>query len=203
MNRKTSRINCLRSVVGLLAMGLSFAALGAAQSSEVAKGQVNYFPTYAVGPQNNGTWVVSDGAIISPAGTQVNLGIRVRAKAVALNPKLSTNTAAVLTMGTSLTDGNGAVEIFDVNTGAVLQNYSTFGLDPTGSYAGLSYSKDGQYLAFSQDSSWVTIAKVNTTTGLLWAAAAVASRQRMVSSTDFLNASARMVDHLRISRRRI
>jgi len=58
----------------------------------------------------------------SADGTQVNLGIRVRAKAVALNPK--GHTAAVLTMGTSPSNGNGAVEIFDTKTGAVLQNYS-------------------------------------------------------------------------------
>jgi DNA-binding beta-propeller fold protein YncE len=99
--------------------------------------------------------------VINPAGTQVNLGIRVRAKAVALNPNLKTHTAAVLTMGTSADDGNGAVEVFDTKTGLVLQNYVTFGVDSSGSYGGIAYSADGNYLVFSQDSSNVTVAKVN------------------------------------------
>ena len=100
--------------------------------------------------------------MINPAGTQVNLGIRVRAKAIALNPNTKTHTAAVLTLGAS-----EAVEIFDTNTGDVLQDYLTFGSDSSGSYSGIRpYSADGQYLVFSQDSSNVTLAKV-TAQGLL------------------------------------
>ena len=57
------------------------------------------FPTYVTGPQPNGSYVVGDGQVITPAGTQVDLGIRVRAKAVALNPNPRSHTAAVLTMG--------------------------------------------------------------------------------------------------------
>ncbi len=152
-SRKKSR-KSLRPLAGLLATGLSCAGLAAGQSK--------YYPTYFTGPQPNGSWVVSDGQIITPAGTQVNLGIRVRAKAVALNPIAKTHTAAVLTQGTSTSDGNGAVEIFDVNTGVVLQNYIPFGLDPSGSYSGLAYSADGKHLVFSQDSSNVTVAAVNS-----------------------------------------
>ena len=152
-SRKKSR-KSLRPLAGLLATGLSCAGLAAGQSK--------YYPTYFTGPQPNGSWVVSDGQIITPAGTQVNLGIRVRAKAVALNPIAKTPTAAVLTQGTSTSDGNGAVEIFDVNTGVVLQNYIPFGLDPSGSYSGLAYSADGKHLVFSQDSSNVTVAAVNS-----------------------------------------
>ena len=100
----------------LLAAGLTLPALAVAQSVP--------YPTYVTGPQPNGSWVVSSGQVITPAGTQVNLGIRVRAKAIALNPNAATHTAAVLTMGTSAADGNGAVEVFDTNTGAVLQNYT-------------------------------------------------------------------------------
>jgi YVTN family beta-propeller protein len=149
----------MRPLAGVLAAGLSFSTLAAAQSKE--------YPTYVTGPQPNGSWVVSDGQIITPAGTQVNLGIRVRAKAVALNPNLKTHTAAVLTLGTSTSDGNGAVEVFDISTGVVLQNYSPAGgNDPSGSYSGIAYSADGKYLVFSQDSSNVTIAKV-TAAGLL------------------------------------
>src|ERR1700722_2462934 len=153
-SRKKSRTNRLRPLAGLMAAGLGLPGLAAAQS--------NLYPTYYTGPQPNGSWVVSSGQIINPAGTQVNLGIRVRAKAVALNPNLKTHTAAVLTMGTSADDGNGAVEVFDTKTGVVLQNYIPLGgLDSSGSYSGITYTENGQYLVFSQDSSNVTVAKVN------------------------------------------
>jgi YVTN family beta-propeller protein len=137
----------------VLAAGLSLPGLAFAQSQE--------YPTYTVGPQTNGSWVVSDGQVITPAGTQVNLGIRVRAKAIALNPNTSTHTAAVLTLGTSVSDGNGAVEVFDTLTGVVLQNYVPFDVDSSGSYSGITYSSNGQQLLFSQDSSNVTIATVD------------------------------------------
>ena len=152
-SRNKSRINRLRPLAGLLAAGLSFPALAAAQSKE--------FPTYVTGPQPNGSWVVSDGAVITPAGTQVDLGIRVRAKAIALNPNARSHTAAVLVLGATQ-----AVEIFDTDTGNVLQNYATFGSDSSGSYSGIAYSADGKHLVFSQDSSNVTIANV-TAEGLL------------------------------------
>jgi YVTN family beta-propeller protein len=152
-SRKNSRVNRLRPLAGLLATGLIVPGL-AAQSKE--------FPTYVAGPQSNGSWVVSSGQIITPAGKQVDLGIRVRAKAIALNPNVKTHTAAVLTMGTSASDGNGAVEIFDTKTGDVLQNYVTSGKDSSGSYSGIAYSTDGKFLVFSQDSSNVTITKVDS-----------------------------------------
>jgi len=152
-SRNKSRIKHLRPLAGVLAAGLSLPGLAFAQSQE--------YPTYTVGPQTNGSWVVSDGQVITPAGTQVNLGIRVRAKAIALNPNTSTHTAAVLTLGTSVSDGNGAVEVFDTLTGVVLQNYVPFDVDSSGSYSGITYSSNGQQLLFSQDSSNVTIATVD------------------------------------------
>src|SRR5215468_4167741 len=109
-SRNESRINRLRPLAGLVAAGLSLPGLAAAQSK--------LYPTYVTGPQPNGSWVVGDGQVLTPAGIQVDLGNRVRAKAIALNPNLNTHTAAVLTMGAS-----EAVEIFDTNTGVVLQNY--------------------------------------------------------------------------------
>ena len=156
--KKKSKIKRLSPLANLLAAGLGSVALAVAQSVP--------YPTYVTGPQPNGSWVVSSGQVITPAGTQVNLGIRVRAKAIALNPNVATHTAAVLTMGTSTADGNGAVEVFDTNTGVVLQNYLTLGKDSSGSYSGIAYSADGNYLVFSQDSSHVTVAKVNAS-GLL------------------------------------
>ncbi len=152
-SRTGSRLNHLRPLAGLLAAGLGCAGVAAGQSKE--------YPKYQTGPQKNGSWVVSDGQIITPAGTQVDLGIRVRAKAIALNPKPKSHTAAVLTLGAT-----EAVEIFDTNTGIVLQDYATFGEDSSGSYNGIAYSADGKYLIFSQDSSNVTLTKV-TPEGLL------------------------------------
>ena len=160
-NPGNPRVNTFRNhrltvLAGLLSMGLGVPAL--AQSVP--------FPTYHVGPQPDGTVVASDGTILTPAGTQVNLGIRVRAKAVAINPK-GNHTAAVLTMGTSVSNGNGAVEVFNTQTGAVLQSYSFGGTDSHGSNLGISYTPDGRFLVFSQDDSFVTIADVDATTGLL------------------------------------
>src|SRR6516165_9994732 len=102
--KKKSKIKRLSPLANLLAAGLGSAALAVAQS--------NLYPTYVTGPQQNGSWVVGDGQVITPAGKQVNLGIRIRAKAIALNPNASSHTAAVLTLGTSMNDGNGAVEVF-------------------------------------------------------------------------------------------
>jgi len=152
MSRNMSGINQVGLLAGLLAASLSAPAL-LAQSVP--------YPTYTPGPQSNGTFIVSDGAILTPAGTQVNLGIRVRAKAIALNPQANTHTAAVLTMGTSVSNGNGAVEVFNTQTGAVLQSYNFAGKDSHGSSLGITYTKDGKYLLFSQDSSYVAIAKVS------------------------------------------
>ena len=152
MSRRTSRkntrnkfrFNRLHPLAGLLATGLSVPAF--AQSVP--------FPTYVTGPQPNGSWVVGNGQIITPAGKQVDLGIRVRAKAIALDPNVNHHAAAVLTMGQG-------VEVFDTRTGDVRQTYSAFGQDSSGSYSGITYSADGNYLVFSQDSSNVAIAKVD------------------------------------------
>jgi YVTN family beta-propeller protein len=139
-----SRNQRLRPLAGLLAVGLAAPALARPSSP---------FPTYTTGAQKNGSWVVSDGQIITPAGTQVNIGIRVRAKAVAVNPNASNHTAAVLTEGPS------PVLVFDTKTGNVLQSYVPFS-DHTGSYGGIAYSADGTHLILSQASSNVTIANV-------------------------------------------
>jgi YVTN family beta-propeller protein len=150
--RIDSGIRLLRPLAGLLVAGLSLAALAAAQSVP--------FPTYEVGPNPNGPWVVSNGAIITPAGTQVDLGTTTRAKAIALNPT-GNHTAAVLQMGAPQ-----AVTIFNTQTGAVLETYKPFGTK-SGSSTGISYTPDGKFLLFSQDSSFVAIASVSPVTGLL------------------------------------
>ncbi len=143
-------------IVGLLGMGLGVSAFAQSQ----------YYPTYSPGPLGNGTWLVANGQIITPAGTQVKLvatessGTGIRAKAIALNPNPLSNghrTAAVLTLGAKTV--SGAVQVFDVTTGAILQEFVPNG-HANGSTAGIAYTQDGSYLLFSQDNSYVTVASV-------------------------------------------
>jgi YVTN family beta-propeller protein len=170
------RLPLLVGLVGLLAVALSASAL--AQSTE--------FPTYTPGENQSAStgptytaplsnpWVVSDGTIITPAGTQVYLGITTRAKAIALNPT-GNGTAAVLQMGAPQ-----SVSIFCVaaagcdggtyTQGEVMQNYIPSKTN-SGSSMGITYTPNGQYLLFSQDGdygpAYVAIASVSPTTGLL------------------------------------
>jgi YVTN family beta-propeller protein len=164
MSQRTSRnhswINPLHLLAGLLAAGLSVSAF--AQSVQ--------FPTYTPGENLSGSkgpdypstlphpWVVSDGTIITPAGTPVYLGTTTRAKALALNP-LGNHTAAVLQMGAPQ-----AVTIFNTQTGAVVQKvkYGTFA---TGSATGIAYTSDGLHLLFSQDSGFVAYVNVDPGSG--------------------------------------
>ena len=146
---KLIAFSCTNLLVGLLASALSVPAH--AQSVP--------YPTYQTGPNANGPWVVSDGTIITPSGTQVDLGTTTRAKAIALNPT-GNHTAAVLQMGAPQ-----AVTIFNTQTGAVLQTYKPFNTK-NGSSTGIAYTPNGKYLLFSQDSSFVAIANVSST-GLL------------------------------------
>lgn len=167
--------NALRRRIRLL-VGVSAAVLSA--TAPVAAQSVP-FPTYTLGENQNSPkgpsypstlpapWVVSNGQVITPAGTPVYLGIRTRAKAVALNPNTSTHTAAVLQMGAPQ-----SVTVFNTKTGAVLQTYVPFSSN-SGSSTGISYTPNGSQLLFSQDggygatSGYVAIANVNPTTGLL------------------------------------
>ena len=163
--RNCFRINRLGTLAGLLAAGLSSAALAAAQSVP--------FPTYTPGENLSGMqgpdypstlphpWVVSDGTIITPAGTQVYLGTTTRAKAVALNPNTKTHTAAVLQMGAPQ-----AVTIFNTQTGAIVQNFAYSG-SKTGSATGIAYTSDGLHLLFSQDSGYVAYVSVDPGTGMI------------------------------------
>jgi YVTN family beta-propeller protein len=147
----------------------------AASLSVSAFAQSVPYPTYQVGENNHGIkgpdypsnlrapWVVSNGQIITPAGTQVYLGTTTRAKAVALNPT-GNGTAAVLQMGAPQ-----PVTIFNTKTGAVLQAF-TPAKSSGGNSVGLTYTSDGKYLLFSQDGSYgpayVGMASVDAT-GLL------------------------------------
>lgn len=126
-------------------------------------------PNRTVGPQSDGSIVASNNQTLTPAGTIVDLGSPVRAKAIALNPNKKIKTAAVLLMGAAQ-----PIIVFNTATGQVLQRFIPTAVDGTtftsykaGSFTGITYSADGTRLFFSQDDNHVAIAKVNPDTGLL------------------------------------
>ena len=122
-----------------------------------------------VGPQRDGSIVVSTNQTLTPAGKIVDLGSPVRAKAIALNPNRKTTSGAVLLMGSPQ-----PIIVFDTATGQVLQRFipttakgAAFTSDTSGSFNGITYSADGTKLFFSQDDNHVVIANVNPDTGFL------------------------------------
>src|SRR6202046_2045920 len=132
-NRSSSVVSCAVSAL----IGASSAAM-AGPSTE--------FPTYTGGKQPNGSYVMSTGQIITPAGTVINLTDNltgtvspVRAKSIALNP-VNHNYAAVLLMGAS-----SAVDVINLSTGKLAQQYTPF-KDTSGSFTGITYSADGRLL---------------------------------------------------------
>src|SRR5581483_1085799 len=87
-------------------------------SSTLVLGQVHPQtgnPNRTVGPQEDGSVVVSDNQTLTPAGRIIDLGSPVRAKAVALNPNRKANSGAVLLMGSSQ-----PIIVFNTATGQVL-----------------------------------------------------------------------------------
>jgi YVTN family beta-propeller protein len=128
-----------------------------------------------VGPQNDGSIVASDNQTLTPAGTIVQLGAPVRAKAIALNPNSKTRSGAVLLMGSPQ-----PIIVFNTVTGQVLQRFiptslkgTAFTSDKAGSFTGISYSADGSKLFFSQDDNHVVITNVDRETGRLTACESV------------------------------
>ena len=126
-------------------------------------------PNRTVGPQDDGSILASSNQTLTPAGTIVELGSPVRAKAIALNPGTKNNSAAVLLMGAPQ-----PVIVINTVTGQVLQRFipttvngTSFASDKAGSFNGIAYSADGTRLFFSQDDNHVVIANVNPATGLL------------------------------------
>jgi YVTN family beta-propeller protein len=159
-------------------------------------------PIRAVGPQQDGSIVVSDNQTLTPAGKVVELGSPVRAKAVALNPNLRTHTGAVLLMGSSQ-----PIIVFNTATGQVLQRFiPTFAngtvlqSSSSGSFTGITYSADGGELFFSQDAgvglsksqgdSHVAIARVSPDTGLLTDGPVVVLPAPPVDGRPYYNAKA-------------
>ena len=126
-------------------------------------------PNRTVGPQADGSVVASDNQTLTPAGKIIELGSPVRAKAIALNPNVRTNSGAVLLMGSPQ-----PIIVFNTATGQVLQRFTPSSMKGTesvpgkaGSFTGITYSADGKNLFFSQDDNHVVIASADPQTGLL------------------------------------
>jgi YVTN family beta-propeller protein len=124
-------------------------------------------PNRTVGPQTDGSVVVSDNQTLTPAGRMIDLGSPVRAKSIALNPNGKTHTGAVLLMGSPQ-----PIIIFNSATGQVVQRFTPTGMKGTeavpnkaGSFTGITYSADGKNLFFSQDDNHVVAARVDAQTG--------------------------------------
>jgi YVTN family beta-propeller protein len=128
-----------------IALALSGATIAAANDQS----------TRTVGPQTDGSYIVSDNQRITPAGKLVDLGSPARAKAVAVNPNYGTKTGAVMLMGAS-----EPIIVFDTVTGEVLQRY-TPPTNNSGSFTGIAYSPDGSKLLFSQDNNFVAVVQVD------------------------------------------
>ena len=154
------RFSLTKGIVTTLLQGVAGAAALAAAVPALATPSLPY-PTYTVGPQADGSIVMSTNQTITPAGTLVKLGTPTRGKAIALNPNPASHSGAVLQMGAS-----SSVQVFDLISGQILQSFSPAG-DSSGSFLGIAYSSDGSKLLFSQDSSNLTVASVDPTTGLI------------------------------------
>ena len=151
-----SRAARILSIVG------SAAVLGG-QSPQTAN------PNRTVGPQRDGSIVVSDNQTLTPAGKIVELGSPVRAKSVAVNPSGVAHSGAVLLMGSPQ-----PIIVFNTTTGQVLQRFipafmkgAESASSSAGSFTGIAYSDNGKRLFFSQDDNHFVIANVNPQTGLL------------------------------------
>jgi len=162
------RFGLTKGIVTALFKGVAGAAALAAAVPALAAPSLP-FPTYTVGPQADGSIVMSTNQTITPVGTLLKSPVWTRAKAIALNPNPTSHTAAVLEMGVPEVPQLGAptaVVIFDLISGQALQSFSP-GADFSGSYNGITYSADGSKLFFSQASNNLAIATVDTATGLI------------------------------------
>ncbi len=110
-------------------------------------------------------WVVSNGQIITPAGTA---GLPRHH-----DPRQGHRAEPEYQHAHRRRPADGrpqAVTVFNTQTGAVLQTYKPFG-STSGSSTGITYTPDGLHLLFSQDGgygpAYVAIASVDPATGLL------------------------------------
>jgi YVTN family beta-propeller protein len=160
-------------LAGLFALALAAPGWAAPEAATSSQGAT---ATRTVGPQRDGSIVASSNQLLTPAGTVVQLGSPVVAKAAAVNPNHRTRTGAVLLMAAAQ-----PVIVFSTTTSEVIQRYvpvsvsgSTFSNNAHGSFTGIAYSADGSKLLFSQDNNFVAVANVDAFTGKLTPAASVA-----------------------------
>jgi YVTN family beta-propeller protein len=181
-------------LAGLFALALAAPAVAATPSYPAATNL-----TRTVGPQPDGSYVVSSNQLLTPYGKMVSLGAPVSVKAIAQNPVVP-NQAAVLLM-----DSDYPVAIINTKTGQVLQYFvpvitsgtgasETYTNVSNGSFTGITYSADGTKLLLSQDAysttfgGYLTVATASTTTGLLTPNFSVKlPNPTNVSSQDFVN----------------
>ena len=163
MMQKLSKVRTSRRAFRIFLAAGSIVVSGLAQTPQPAN------PNRTVGPQPDGSVVASDNQTLTPAGRIIELGSPVRAKAITLNPRVGTNSGAVLLMGSPQ-----PIIVFSTATGQVLQRFTPSFMNGTesatskaGSFTGIAYSADGKSLFFSQDDNHVVIAKVDPQTGLL------------------------------------
>jgi YVTN family beta-propeller protein len=111
-------------------------------------------PKYKVGIQHNGSIVLPDNQILTPAGSQVQFAGRPHAIAIRPDEK----TAALSNDG-----GKGVIVIFDLQSGKVLQEFKPNPYPyspPYSAYDGLIYSKDGSKLYASDDNALIDVMNV-------------------------------------------
>src|SRR3984957_7000437 len=161
--QKPNEVSRLGKALRIFLIAGSTVFLGQAQDPQTTNSN------RTVGPQKDGSVVASDNQTLTPAGKIIELGSPVRAKAIALNPIVKTNSAAALLMGSPQ-----PIIIFNTATGQVLQRFIPSFMkgeastsSKAGSFTGITYSADGKSLFFSQDDNHVVIATVDPQTGLL------------------------------------
>lgn len=121
--QKPIRVRRLARALGTLLIAGSTVLLG--QNPQTIN------PNRTVGPQEDGSVVASDNQTLTPAGKIIELGSPVRAKAIALNPNVRTNSGAVLLMGSPQ-----PIIVFNTATGQVLQRFTPSSMKGTESVPG-------------------------------------------------------------------
>lgn len=161
--QQPNEVCTLRRALRVFLVAASTIVLSQAQNPQATD------PNRTVGPQKDGSVVASDNQTLTPAGKIIDLGSPVRAKAIALNPNVKTNSGAVLLMGSPQ-----PIIVFNTTTQQVLQRFTpsfmkgaATATSKAGSFTGITYSADGKNLFFSQDDNHVVIANVDPKTGLL------------------------------------
>ena len=112
---------------------LGFAKAYPLPYTDLPKSRFNIPTTFRVGQFQEGVWVLPNGRLLTPAGTQVALN------SFPLGVKLHPN-GKWLYISNDMENGQ-SVQVFDIATGKIIQNFARDGL-----YRALAFSPDQQYL---------------------------------------------------------